>query len=84
MSVVSCTIFDLTLSEHGIVIVNELDFATRVEFMHDLALSSPDLLAAPVAGTMTLCTSCRWDLENVHLAFLHESDFNLINLIPNV
>ena len=84
MSVISRAICDRTLGEHGIIIVNKLDLAAMFQLMHDLALPCPDLFATPISRAVTLCTGCRWDLKHVHLAFLHQRDLDLINLIPNV
>ena len=76
MRVIGASISDCALSKHCFILIDKLNLAGFVQLVHDLALSSPDLLASPISRAVSLRTGCWRDLENVDLSFLHKSDFD--------
>ena len=84
MRVVRRTISDHTLRKHRLVLINQLNLAADIEFVHNAALTGPNLLPTPISATVALCAGRRRYLENVYCTLLHQSDFEFVHLVPDV
>ena len=84
MGVVRGAVSDGGLRKNRLIVVDKLDFAAHVELVHDAARAGPDLFAAPVRRAVALGAGNGRDLKHIDWPFLHQGNFKLAHLVPDV